>query len=44
MLTTEAQELDSLEAFFGYLQRRRKAPATILRWRPELRRLCGVGG
>jgi site-specific recombinase XerD len=27
-----------VEAFFGYLQRRHKAPATVLRWRPELRR------
>src|SRR5215469_14409460 len=45
MLVTNTQDLASLvEAFFGYLQRRRKAPATVLRWRPELRRLVEWAG
>lgn len=39
MVADNLQEFGPLvEAFFGYLQRRHKAPATVLRWRPELRR------
>jgi site-specific recombinase XerD len=45
MLAPDAQNLDALvNAFFGYLQRRRKAPATVLRWRPELRRFVEWAG
>jgi integrase/recombinase XerC len=41
----DAAELKSLvEAFFTYLRRRRKATATITRWRPELRRFVEWAG
>src|SRR5690242_4922992 len=45
MPDVSSSDLNSLvEAFFTYLQRRRKAPKTIERWRPELRRFLAWAG
>lgn len=45
MVDLSSSELKSLvEAFFVYLQRRRKSPNTLKRWRPELRRFLAWAG
>lgn len=45
MIRSGSQEIGPLvEAFFTYLQRRRKAGSTITRWRPELRRFVEWAG
>src|SRR5689334_6001336 len=42
---SDSSELNDLvEAFFAYLGRRRKAPGTLKRWRPELRRFVKWAG